>query len=810
MASLSSSAVFFGETLLRILVGKFSEEQREIIQEFVQESQDTLEHLEPTIIELGQKAGDPDVLNQIFRLFHSMKGTASFLELNNIAKVSHAAENLLDLIRSGDLEMKIPDHVNLLIQASDFAKEALDYIESNLDDDGMSEEADKLSTLLHDAIAGASVEETAPRIELDVKEEAASGAAAPAEEGAGAMAGEKEGKKGEESEKEGREFALNQEMLERFVQESDELLQEVEQGLLSWLEAPDNADLIAELFRNIHSFKGNCGFFGYSNLERLSHKMEAVLERARYGGASIDRNAAAEIMLQLKDVLRDAVADVSEGGAGEISGLHIYLNLLNELLPEEANEEEKAKGEKEKSPRRLGEILVEEGLVTREALDSALETQIKPVGEILVDMGATTEQEVEKALSKQTTEKVSSTKVEEKAPKAVKRQDIRVDLVKLDSLINLIGELVIAENMLVSNPDLEGLELENFHKAAQQTTKIVRELQEMAMVIRMIPVSGLFRRMIRLVHDLSAKFGKKVELKLSGEETEVDKTIIETITDPLVHMIRNSLDHGLETPEERAAAGKPETGIIKLSASHEEGEVWISIEDNGRGLNREKILKKAREMGVVEGDGSDMPDKAVYNLIFLPGFSTAEKVSDVSGRGVGMDVVRQNLDKIKCKIEVNSKPGLGSRFIMRIPLTLAIIEGMLVRVGGSRYIIPIMSIRESFCPEKKAITISTDGQELVRVREDFIPVVRLHELHVIEPDSRELTKGILIILENSDGHIALFVDEILGQQQTVIKGLSKYITEVGDVHGVSGCTILGNGDVCLILDVGGLVEDAVS
>lgn len=802
-------------------MGKFSDEQREIILEFVQESLDTIEQLEPTIIELGQKAGDPQVLNVIFRLFHSMKGTASFLELKNIANVSHAAENLLDLIRSGEIKMKTPDHVNLLIEASDFAKEALGYVEANLEDEGMSGAAGELSSRIQKAIAEAAAaaesgageekEEPPPVISLGEGEEEGE---APEEEKEPEKGAEAVGTAPAEKDK---GFAINPDMVERFVQESDELLQDIEQGLLAWLDDPGNKELVAELFRNFHSFKGNCGFFGYADLERLSHRIETVLDDVKRD-EPIDKNGAAELLLRLKDVLRDGVADISEGGEGNIEALHIYMNLLEDLAPRRrAGDKGKTAGAEKglkgvEIPKRLGEILVEEGMVTEDDLEKALQAQLKPVGEILVEMGATTGENVQQALSKQEKKEARppAAGAADKAPRAVKRQDIRVDLVKLDNLINLIGELVIAENMLVSNPDLEGLELENFHKAAQQTSKIVRELQEMAMVIRMIPVSGLFRRMIRLVHDLSGKFGKKVELKIDGEETEVDKTIIETITDPLVHMIRNAVDHGLETPEERAAAGKPEKGTIKLSARHEEGEVWIIVEDDGRGLNREKILAKARAQGLIEDDGAEMPDRAVYNLIFTPGFSTAEQVSDVSGRGVGMDVVRQNLDKIKCKIEIQSKQGRGVRFIMRIPLTLAIIEGMLIRVGGSKYILPIMSIRESFCPEPGAITVSTDGQELARVREEFIPVLRLHELHNIEPTHKELHKGILVVLDSPDGAVALFVDEILGQQQTVIKGLSKYITKVSDVHGVSGCTILGNGDVCLILDVGGLVETATA
>ena len=373
----------------------------------------------------------------------------------------------------------------------------------------------------------------------------------------------------------------------------------------------------------------------------------------------------------------------------------------------------------------------------------------------------------------------------------------------MDSLINLIGELVIAENMVVNNPDLAGLELENFGKASQHMSKIIRDLQEMAMVIRMIPVSGLFRRMIRLVHDLSAKGGKKVDLQLTGDETEVDKTVIETITDPLVHLLRNSLDHGLESPEDRLKNGKPEKGVLKLSARHEEGEVWITLEDDGWGIDRDKLLAKAISKGLVQGDGSDMSDKAVYSLIFAPGLSTAEKITDISGRGVGMDVVRKNLEKIKGKIDVNSAKGKGTKVTLRIPLTMAIIEGMLIRVGDARCILPLLSIREIFCPELDAVTVTPDGLELVKVRGEFFSVVRLAAVLNNQTGTNKLNEGVVVLVEHQDSKICLFIDEILGQQQTVIKGLSEYL---GDARCVSGCTILGDGRVCLILDVGTLVE----
>ena len=494
---------------------------------------------------------------------------------------------------------------------------------------------------------------------------------------------------------------------------------------------------------------------------------------------------------------------------GQIDGLDLYLDLLQEFIPSDWD----GGARRGTSKPRIGEILLEKGVIDPETLDNALSLQEKPLGELLIDMGAATEAQVENALTEQDKATRRPPSMEDKAPSmqaTIKRQDIRVDLEKLDILIDLIGEMVIAENMLIHSPDLDGLQLENFGKAAQQMSKLVKELQEVAMTIRMIPVAGLFKRMTRLVHDLSRKSGKEADLLLDGMETELDKTVTEMITDPLVHLIRNSMDHGLEMPDERVRAGKSPTGTVKLSARHEEGEVWITLEDDGRGLNRDKILKKARERGMIDTDGSELSDKEVANIIFLPGFSTADKVTDVSGRGVGMDVVKQNLMKIDGKIDVDSKPGRGTRIILRIPLTMAIIDGMLIRVGEARYILPILPIRESFRPSPEAITVSPDGQELVRVRNRLYPVLRLHAIHHVTPASEVLSEGILILLENQERSICLFVDEILGQQQTVIKGLSDYLAKLGNSTGVSGCTILGNGDVCLILDVGALITESMS
>jgi two-component system chemotaxis sensor kinase CheA len=388
------------------------------------------------------------------------------------------------------------------------------------------------------------------------------------------------------------------------------------------------------------------------------------------------------------------------------------------------------------------------------------------------------------------------------------QQVIRVDLEKLDKLLDLVGELVISEAMVANDQDLRGLELERFEKAVLHLDKITRDIQEVAMSMRMIPLSGTFSKMVRLVRDLSHKVNKKVSLEIIGEETEVDKTIIEQISDPLVHLIRNAVDHGIEEPEERIAAGKPESGRLTIEAKHSAGEVWITIEDDGKGLDRERILRKGIERGLISDEEVDMTDEEVWRLIFEPGFSTADKVSSISGRGVGMDVVKRNIEKLRGKVDIRSEKGAGTVFAVRIPLTLAIIEGMVVKVGQNRYTIPINSIKESLQPAGNQVTRMPDKLELVSIRGELLPVIRLHELYNVASDCQSLNSGILVVVENGEKKCCLFVDEVLGQQQIVIKGLSSYL---GHVKSVSGCAILGDGDISMILDIDDLInstEDA--
>ncbi len=378
---------------------------------------------------------------------------------------------------------------------------------------------------------------------------------------------------------------------------------------------------------------------------------------------------------------------------------------------------------------------------------------------------------------------------------------ISVNVDKLDNLMNTVGELVIAEAMVTQNPIVASIDSDLFQKSSRLLHKITGELQDMVMSIRMVPLSTTFVKMHRIVRDMSKKLNKEVTLDLFGEETEVDKNIIEKISDPLMHLIRNAIDHGIESEEERLEAGKQKTGRITLGAKNVGSDVLIIVKDDGKGLNREKILEKARAQGLLNRAAIDMSDREIFNLILLPGFSTKEAVTEYSGRGVGMDVVAKNIEAVGGSIVVESEEGIGTTMTLKIPLTLAIIEGMNIRVGDSRFTIPITAIKESFRPEKRDIIIDPDKNEMVMVRGDCFPIMRLHNRYKIPSQFKRFEQGILIMVEQDERVMCLFADELMGQQQVVVKALPSFISNIKKIEGLAGCTLLGDGSISLILDI---------
>ena len=380
---------------------------------------------------------------------------------------------------------------------------------------------------------------------------------------------------------------------------------------------------------------------------------------------------------------------------------------------------------------------------------------------------------------------------------------ISVNVNKLDALLNLMGELVISEAMVTQNSELDGLQLDSFFKEARQLRKIINNLQETVMSMRMVPLSGTFFKMHRIVRDMCRQLDKDVQLEIIGEETEVDKNIIEHIADPIMHIIRNSIDHGIEMPDVREKKGKPAKGKVILQAKHSGSDVLIIIQDDGTGLNKEKIMDKARDNGLLRKPEAEYTDKEIYQFIFMPGFSTNSEVTAFSGRGVGMDVVNTNLEVVGGTALVDSTTGVGSTFTLKIPLTLAIIEGMTIHMAGTKYTIPIVSIKRSFKPKMENVFTDPDGNEMITDRGEIYNIVRLHEIFGIEDAITDLEEGILMQLENGDQLICLLVDELIGEQQAVVQSMPKYFNKI---RGLSGCTLLGNGDISLIIDVAGFFD----
>jgi two-component system chemotaxis sensor kinase CheA len=436
-----------------------------------------------------------------------------------------------------------------------------------------------------------------------------------------------------------------------------------------------------------------------------------------------------------------------------------------------------------------------------QSLDSD-KTEVRPKLEIGVEKN--TAEVIPITKPEQTETKPTKPKAEKKDRKPKGSSSIRVDTAKIDTLINMVGKLVITQSMLsLVGEDFAPNKIEQLKNGITQLGRHTRELQESVMNIRMLPISFVFSRFPRLVHDLSSKLDKKIELKLSGENTEVDKTVIELISDPLVHLIRNSLDHGIEMPADRIAAGKPETGTINLNAYHRGGNIVIEVIDDGKGLNKEVLKNKAIEKGLIEEDAI-LTDKQTFELIFHAGFSTAEKLTDVSGRGVGMDVVRKNIQALGGNIEIDSELGKGSKIAIHLPLTLAILDGQSIAVGDERFIVPLVSIIETVNINEGMINRVAGKGETFRLRDEYLPIVRMHEIFSVESvKATRLTEGLIVVVEGQGMRCGLFIDDLLGQQQVVIKSLEANYRRV---EGVSGATILGDGSVALILDIPGLVR----
>jgi two-component system chemotaxis sensor kinase CheA len=642
-----------------------------------------------------------------------------------------------------------------------------------------------------------------------------------------------------------------------FFEESREGLDAMESGLLAMESGRSDGETINTIFRGAHSIKGGAGTFGFRFISDFTHVMETLLDEARAGKRGFDSDAIG-VLLSAVDVLRGMLDVAENGGALDQPAIDASKSQLDLLLtgataaPSAALPEPGKTGDSDgwrvvfrplpslfmsgndalRIMRELGELGARDiaclddslpafgafdpvdaylgwsfelpGSVSRAQIDdvfSWIDDQCRLTVEAIAPQPATASDIVPAD-----TEPLSATEGDAGFVAAARtdaaESSIRVGVAKVDALINLVGELVITQAMLLQRAEgLDPVRHEALLAGIAQLERNSRDLQDAVMSVRMLPVDFAFSRFPRMVRDLATRLGKKVRLKTVGEQTELDKGVIEKMIDPLVHLIRNSIDHGLEPPDERRAAGKDETGTISLSAVHQGGHIVIEVSDDGRGLDRGRIVAKAAERGLPLAENAT--DAQVWELIFHPGFSTAEKLTDVSGRGVGMDVVRKNIQALGGNVEIRSAPGKGSTMSIRLPLTLAILDGMTVAVGDEVFVVPLNAVVESLQPGEGDVRTIGGGDRVLRLRDDYIPMLNLATQYGLAGDGLRGNARIAVVVESNGGRIALEVDELLGQQQVVIKNLENNYRKVA---GVSGATILGDGRVALIVDADGLAQ----
>jgi two-component system chemotaxis sensor kinase CheA len=817
------------------------DETREILVSFVSEGYERLDDSEAQLSNLNQDDSTSS-LNSIFRLFHSVKGSAGYLGFDNIKQLTHEAETLLDVFLK-EKRAVTQDAIDVIYSTIDVLRSLIGIVETEYTDETGKDAAREQTAIVSKMIAtlrggggesagppsapkaveSANASPNAPSSASKVSAPEAEPKAtetAPVTDASASSANNAPGAATPVERENGRdkpqptattprnEIAISElvthDMVLRFTGECADLADKAERRLLAMDPTKPDSEAINEIFRAVHTIKGNSGFFGYAYLERKCMELEGILDAARKR-AQAPGEAFINGVIIAVDNIRTSLATVAivdadkadKASASDQDRLPVDGDAANALVPTAPETPEK---KTDAAYKPLGEILIDMGVVQDESIREALDEQERPLGEILVQKGIVEKERIDEALKIQKTQ-VSTGGAE--LPHEIVRKEIRVDTAKLDKLFELVGELITAESMVVNSPDLKGMPLDHFTKAASSLAKISREIQETTMMIRMIPLDGLFQKMTRLVRDLSRKMDRPINFTVSGQDTEMDKNVIEQISDPLVHILRNAIDHGIEPREKRLAAGKAETGSVTMNAKYEGSEIWISVRDDGAGLNREKILAKAASKGMLKAPPESLRDEDVWAFIFEPGFSTAEVVSDVSGRGVGLDVVKKNLEHIRGRIQIQTNPGEGTEFTLAIPLTMAIIDGITVRVGDNRYSLPLGDIIE-FCKVSPTQVTSTDRpNDTINIRTEFLPLIMLAEVFAVPNAVTNVFEGIVIIVHNNGRKACLLIDEVIGNQQIVVKSLSEYL---GKVEGISGCSILGDGGVSFIIDTGKLLS----
>lgn len=746
-------------------------EDLDLLKRFIDRQRGELEEFEVAVIEREKGNGTGD--DHVKRYLHTLKGEFGVLDLVEWADLIHAVESLLE---SGSIGTEG------LLRLKDLIEERLPSMNSR---HGRIVSPEDVARVLGDK----------------------SQIAAPAPEVARAMADEAP------SEEPVSSFGLDTSFLVDFIAEGGDHIRVIEKSLLKLEVSPTDEESLNLVFRSCHTLKGLAGFLELKEIQRLAHAAESLMDRAR-NKQIVLRPQHVDVLLETTDMFRGLVDGLEKMLGGEVYVPPREIEDVIAKLRESDTLESLPKLAPDEAKKHMGELLVERGVVEQDVLDQALRTQregdARPLGEILIETEGVNPRDVAQILG----QKLEASRpvpgpppAQSTAPSSAMtvEESVRVPVQRLDMLIDTIGEAVIAQSMVWADPAFKAAGDLSTEKKIAQASLILRQIQELSMSLRMVSIRSTFQKMARLVRDLARKLDKQIELDMEGEDTELDKTVVENIGDPLIHMVRNSVDHGIETPEERRAAGKRPEGRVQLRAYHKAGSVFIEIEDDGKGLDKDAILKKAIASGKARAEQA-YTDQEIYQMVFLPGLSTAKAVTDVSGRGVGMDVVKKNIEALRGMVEIRSDKGKGTCFTIRLPLTLAIIQGMVVRANEERYIVPTLSILSTLRLESQEIQSVVGKGEILNLRGELIRLIRLDSVFGKSAIVDENSGGVVLVVEDMVGRkVGLVVDQILEQQQVVIKRLG---AGIGDVPGVSGGAIMNDGSVSLILDVGGVVKIA--
>lgn len=805
-----------------IFVGDFSKES--MLELFVFEMKQQLEQLEQLIIQ-GEEGYSSEDIGEIFRIMHTIKGSAAMMEYNEMSKTAHAVEDLFFYLRE-----EMPSDVDYS-SLTDIVLEGMDFIKSELEKIEAGESADvdaaELISKIKNYLAVLKGETPAASAPSSLPSQASASAATPA---AAAAAVGDDVPSNRFTAKITFEEGCEMENVRAFT-----LLHNLKDVIRDAVTEP--ADVVSEdsapiirrsgftiTFTSDHSFDelkkllGNQLYIASVDLQNCKlTRFSAVIKFEE--GCEMENVRAFAIVHNLEAIAKD-ITHVPENVIDDDSAIEsirkngfkmefsigksydeVYNMLTQTVFLSELHLTEIDQGTAETpshaaapAPAQPAPAPIQPAAAAPAPVPSVpnpVSAQPKPAPAAAPAAGSA--DKGKKAAANAPAQKKA----------APSQQMISVNIGKLDQLLNLMGELVISEAMTTQNSDLEGLELENFNKSARQLRKIINDVQDTVMSMRMVALSNTFLKMHRIVRDMCKQLNKKVDLVLVGEETEVDKNIIEHISDPLMHIIRNSVDHGIEMPDDRIALGKEEKGTVVLEAKNSGGEVLIIVKDDGAGIDTKKVLAKAKSAGILKKPEEEYTHKEICQFIFHAGLSTNDAVTQYSGRGVGMDVVTANVEAVGGTIVVDSVEGEGTTTVLKIPLTLAIVEGMLVKMGGGKYTIPIASIIETYKGKRENIFFDPDGNEMIQTRGEVYNIVRLHDFFETETEITNIEDGVLIMLENEGQQICLFVDELIGEQQVVVKSMPRYIKRI---KGIGGCTLLGNGDISLIVDVAGFFD----